>query len=198
MFFHISSPKHMLWVLIRSILLRFCLFVLRFYGPVNPIGSCRVPSIYLTTHLLGRLSPLSGSPVLCTFFCQILTTMLRCFKWEPKTFFRGEIWKMSMLFAWKKCLLLNYVKSIWSGAMWMWQWNLENNQPASVAHLDAPSDWRPGGRGFSPRRGRQHSFVEIDHEIFSTVILSLPLIQEGQLSVSGERMCTILVNRLED
>ena len=70
--------------------------------------------------------------------------------------------------------------------------------PASVAQLDAPSDWRPGGRGFNPRRGRQHSFVEIDHEIFSTVILSLPLIQEGQLSVSGERMCTILVNRLED
>ena len=34
-----------------------------------------------------------------------------------------------------------------------------------------------------------------DHEIFSTVSLSLPLIQEGQLSVSGERMCTILVNR---
>ena len=41
-------------------------------------------------------------------------------------------------------------------------------------------------------------FVEIDREIFSTVILSLPLIQEGQLPVSGERMCTILVNRLED
>ena len=69
---------------------------------------------------------------------------------------------------------------------------------ALVAQLDAPSDWRPGGRGFNPLRGRQHSFVEIDHEIFSTVILSLPLIQEGQLSVSGERMCTILVNRLED
>ena len=29
-------------------------------------------------------------------------------------------------------------------------------------------------------------FVEMDHEIFSTVILSLQLIQEGQLSVSGE------------
>ena len=70
--------------------------------------------------------------------------------------------------------------------------------PASVAQLDAPSDWRPGGRGFNPRRGRQHSFVEIDHEIFSTVILSLPLIEEGQLSVSCERMCTILVNRIED
>ena len=49
-------------------------------------------------------------------------------------------------------------------------------EPASVAQLDAPSDWRPGGRGFNPRRGRQHSFVEIDHEIFSTVVLSLPLI----------------------
>ena len=71
-------------------------------------------------------------------------------------------------------------------------------KPAPVAQLDAPSDWRPGGRGFNPRRGRQHSFVEIDHEIFPTVILSLPLIQEGQLSVSGEIMCTILFNRLED
>ena len=41
-------------------------------------------------------------------------------------------------------------------------------------------------------------FFEIDHEIFSTVIFSLPLIQDGPLSVSGERICTILVNRLED
>ena len=50
---------------------------------------------------------------------------------------------------------------------------------ASVAQLDAPSDWRPRGRGFDPRRSRQHSFVQIDHEIFSNVILSLPLLQEG-------------------
>ena len=40
--------------------------------------------------------------------------------------------------------------------------------------------------------------MEIDHEIFSMVILSLPLIQEGQLSISGKRMCTILVIHLED
>ena len=33
--------------------------------------------------------------------------------------------------------------------------------PASVAQLDAPSDWRPGGRGFNPSQGRQHSFVEV-------------------------------------
>ena len=47
---------------------------------------------------------------------------------------------------------------------------LPDIEPASVAQLDALSDWRPGGRGFNRRRGRQHSFVEIDHEIFSTVL----------------------------
>ena len=36
------------------------LVVLRFYGPVNPMGSCRARSVYLTTSLMGRLSPLSG------------------------------------------------------------------------------------------------------------------------------------------
>ena len=43
-----------------------------------------------------------------------------------------------------------------------------------------------------PPPGWQHSFMEIFHEIFCMVILSLPLIQEGQLSVSGKRMCTIM------
>ena len=32
--------------------------------------------------------------------------------------------------------------------------------------------------------------LRFDHEVFSTAILSRPLIQKGQLSVSGERMCT--------
>ena len=34
------------------------------------------------------------------------------------------------------------------------------------------------------------SWSLIGHEIISTAILSLPLIQEGQLSVTGARMCT--------
>ena len=34
------------------------LFVLRFYGPVNPMWSWQVRPVYLTTVLLGRLSPL--------------------------------------------------------------------------------------------------------------------------------------------
>ena len=46
------------------------------------------------------------------------------------------------------------------------------------------------GPEFDPRCVWQHSFMEIDHEIFLTVILSLSLIQERQLSVSSKRMCT--------
>ena len=49
--------------------------------------------------------------------------------------------------------------------------------------------WYADGRGLDPYV-RQHSFKEFSHEIISTTILSLLLIQEGQLSVTGERMCT--------
>ena len=39
-------------------------------------------------------------------------------------------------------------------------------------------------------------FVEIYHEIISTFNFPLPLNQEGQMSVSGESMCTkVMVNR---
>ena len=62
-----------------------------------------------------------------------------------------------------------------------------------------------GSVGFAVRLKTRRSRVQppprsatFFRKIFSTVILSLLLIQEGQLSVSGERMCTILVNRLED
>ena len=97
------------------------------------------------------------------------------------------------------CPLLGQFHFIYS---WLSLSRLRLSQPLNSKSLGGSvgcaSDWRPGGRGFDPCWGRQHSFVEIDHEIFSTVILSRPLVQEGQLSVSGERMCTILVNRLED
>ena len=36
---------------------------------------------------------------------------------------------------------------------------------------------------------QSHTFVEIDHEIISMVILLLLLIQEGLLSVTSESMC---------
>ena len=55
--------------------------------------------------------------------------------------------------------------------------------------VECAFDWWSGDREFAAPV-RQHSFVEIDHETFSTVILSLLLIQEGKLSVACERMCT--------
>ena len=51
------------------------------------------------------------------------------------------------------------------------------------------SAWCADGRGFDPNV-RQHSFVEIGHKIISLDTLSLSLIQEGHLSVTGEKMCT--------
>ena len=41
------------------------------------------------------------------------------------------------------------------------------------------SDWRPGCQGFDPRWEWQHSFVEIDLEIFSRVILSFHWFKKG-------------------
>ena len=67
---------------------------------------------------------------------------------------------------------------------WLWMHCPTGDQEVRV---------QPPPRSATFFRGDDH-----ENEIFSTVILSLPLIQEGQLSVSGERMCTILVNRLED
>ena len=62
------------------------------------------------------------------------------------------------------------------------------NRPGAEARSDPLP---PGyGRSWVRSSDRQHSFVEIGHEIISTAILSLPLIQEGQLSVTGEGMCT--------
>ena len=40
--------------------------------------------------------------------------------------------------------------------------------------------------------------MEIDHEIFFIVILSLPLIQEGQLSVSGKKEFLHIILPIKD
>ena len=45
---------------------------------------------------------------------------------------------------------------------------------------------------------QSHTFVEIDHEIISTVILFLPLIQKGLLSVTSESMCSNVVKLAQE
>ena len=51
--------------------------------------------------------------------------------------------------------------------------------------------WYADGRMFDPHTWK-HSFMESGHETISMAILSLLLIQEGQLSVTNDRMCTKL------
>ena len=56
--------------------------------------------------------------------------------------------------------------------------------------FDIAFDCRSSGWKFDFQLGHI-TFMEINHEIISTVILPiLLLIQEGQLSVTDERMCT--------
>ena len=69
-----------------------------------------------------------------------------------------------------------------------WIAKCPDSKPASMAQLDVLPVWS-SGPGFDPCQLRQYSFIEIDHEIFSLIILSLLLIQEGKLSVFGRRMC---------
>ena len=68
--------------------------------------------------------------------------------------------------------------------MYKWSWSV--NQDGHHAHIFVLGNGLNGG-------GKSQLIIRKVKPIDS-----LPLIQEGQLSVSGERMCTILVNRLED
>ena len=52
------------------------------------------------------------------------------------------------------------------------------------------SAWYGDGRGFDPHVQQNILSLRFGHEKISTTILSLLLIQEGQLSVTGERMGT--------
>ena len=66
-----------------------------------------------------------------------------------------------------------------------------------VAQLDACPTGDQKIAGSTPT-GSAAIFREDRSGNIFMVILSLPLIQNGQMSVPGERMCTIQVNHLED
>ena len=55
--------------------------------------------------------------------------------------------------------------------------------------IGSVSAWRASGPEFDPHV-QQMFLWRLGHEKISTAILPLPLIQEEQLSVTGERMCT--------
>ena len=74
------------------------------------MGSSRARSVYLTTRLLGRLSPLSGYPVLCTFFRQKLTTSLlesaEGGEW-PQKIFHDQSPRKNVGWGWTRDLLVS-------------------------------------------------------------------------------------------
>ena len=124
----------------------------------------------------------------------------------PQSMFGAEIWKISV-FHLKIFSILEVKFSVYLNrrifVMW---WRTEENCPRIISkhsslspltlqiYVDGSvwcgSVWWSEGRCFDPRWIRHHSFIEIDHKIFSTVILSLSLIQKVYLTVSDERMCT--------
>ena len=64
------------------------------------------------------------------------------------------------------------------------------NEPAGRgSSIGSVSAWHAGGPEFDPNVRNILSWI-FGHENISTAILPLPLIQEEQLSVTGERMCT--------
>ena len=82
-----------------------------------------------------------------------------------------------------KILIYIFIKVFWTSEyMYL--------QPTSVAQLYASLTGDQEVMGATFFRGYWSWNIFYGH--------SLPLIQEVQLSVSGKRMCTILVNRLED
>ena len=72
----------------------FQMFVLRFYGPVNPMRFCPVPSVYLTTLLLGRLTKQ------LTSIMQILSSetdkCLSWIRWRERMTIENISWSISM------------------------------------------------------------------------------------------------------
>ena len=67
---------------------------------------------------------------------------------------------------------------------------LQSKAAGRGSSIGCASAWYADGRGFDPHVRQNILSSRFGHENISTAILSLPLIQEGQLSVTGERMGT--------
>ena len=74
----------------------------------------------------------------------------------------------------------------------------ESSQLALVSQLDGHSTGDQEVAGSIPTRSGNIFFLEIDHEIFSTIILSLLLIKKDSYHFLAKECPQILVNCLED
>ena len=84
---------------------------------------------------------------------------------------------------------LAYWRHYWYKKMfWILGLKFTKCLPVPVVQTEASLTTDPGVASLI--LGRSHTFMEIDHEIISTVILLLLLIQEELMSVTSKNMCT--------
>ena len=150
---------------------------------LHPAQKRRFKSSYTHTVSSGHLG-------LCSTFCSIqwfyqrttkaLIRQRRCADWS---------WSLLSAYAQRQIFARRGRNNMFECVRYHW------GRPRWLSWMRVRRDQQVAG---STPPGRQHSLVEIWSGKFSTVIRSLPLIQEGQLWVSGKRKCTIPVNRLED
>ena len=67
----------------------FLFFVLRFYGPVNPMGSCRARSVYLGTRYVG----ITVSLDMLVFKCPVDNTSAILGQWERDSVNIAQAWE---------------------------------------------------------------------------------------------------------
>ena len=85
-------------------------------------------------------------------------------------------------------LLQTIVQALWVNIILCLDESFQDySWPGLVAQSVASPTADPGVASWIP--AQSHTFVEIDHEIISTVILLIQLIQKGLLSVTGESIC---------
>ena len=153
----------MLWVLIRSASLR------RFWW---------VPTTYIFMEKWEKYQLDTSSYLeLCNFSNSFTKTYLMILVGIPVSTHKISYGAKTKMFP---IVILVFAMYGDMSALEVWQ---------NMASWHVTASWS-GSPGLDPCRIWQHISMAIDYEIIAVVILSLPLIQDGQLSVCGERMCT--------
>ena len=88
---------------------------MRLYGQVNPVGSCRAQSVYLTTLFLDRLSPLRGlQPVLVHIISPETDNCPSWISGRERMIVKNMSWSIS----WKECCRTRWESPVWRTSGW--------------------------------------------------------------------------------
>ena len=171
------TNTHSMWYRWRTYTRRSCLCKVLF--------RCHISTVF-ASNISDALSPYEAVLKWISAFYFLLAS-LKTAGWAEKSVNPDQRRLIGMYTIWSglsvRLLRVNTVLNISTCNDWFTMLKAGTN-----GYVGCTSNWRSGGRRFDRHRIRQHSFVNIALEMFSAVILSLQLSQEGQLSVCGERM----------